>query len=117
MVQSLRLRRTTSTIRNESRTPRTRLMKGGEVDARPYPSVKIPTQTETSKGDVKMTSMAAVTMIAVSLFGSAEHSPPELQPAEPAAGAAMTTSPKQIRITFNESVIAQCFGGDVVGQA
>jgi hypothetical protein len=52
-VQSLRLRRTTSTIRNESRTLRTRLMKGGEVDARPYPSVKIPTQTETSKGDAK----------------------------------------------------------------
>ena len=49
MVQSLRLRRTTSTIKNELRTLRTRLMKGGEVDARPHPSVKILTQSETSK--------------------------------------------------------------------
>src|SRR3981189_1313695 len=63
-----------------------------------------------------MTSMAAVTMIAVSLFGSAAYAHPELQSAEPAAGAAMTTSPKQIRITFNESVIAQFCGGEVKDQ-
>jgi len=65
---------------------------------------------------VKMTSMAAVTMIAVSLFGSAAYAHPELQSAEPAAGAAMTTSPKQIRITFNESVIAQFCGVEVKDQ-
>jgi methionine-rich copper-binding protein CopC len=63
-----------------------------------------------------MTSMAAVTMIAVSLFGSAAYAHPELQLAEPAAGAAMTTSPKQIRITFNESVIAQFCGVEVKDQ-
>lgn len=51
--------------------------------------------------------MAAVTMIAASLFGTAAYAHPELQSAEPAAGAAMTTSPKQIRITFNEGVIPQ----------
>ena len=65
---------------------------------------------------MKMTSMAAVTMIAVSLFGSAAYAHPELQSAEPAAGAAMTTSPKQIRITFNESVIAQFCGVEVKDQ-
>jgi methionine-rich copper-binding protein CopC len=64
----------------------------------------------------KMTSMAAVTMIAVSLFGSAAYAHPELQSAEPAAGATMTTSPKQIRITFNESVIPQFSGVEVKDQ-
>ena len=64
----------------------------------------------------KMTSMAAVTMIAVSLFGSAAYAHPELQSAEPAAGAAMTTSPKQIRITFNENVIPKMSGVEVKDQ-
>src|SRR5712671_1551128 len=60
--------------------------------------------------------MAAVTMITVSLFGSAAYAHPELQSAEPAAGAAMTTSPKQIRITFNESVIPKFCGVEVKDQ-
>lgn len=64
----------------------------------------------------KMTSMAAVAMIAVSLFGSAAYAHPEFQSAEPAAGVAMTTSPKQIRITFNESVIPQFCGVEVKDQ-
>ena len=64
----------------------------------------------------KMTSMAAVSMITVSLFGSAAYAHPELQSAEPAAGGAMTTSPKQIRITFNESVIPQFSGLEVKDQ-
>ena len=60
--------------------------------------------------------MAAVTMIAASLFGSAAYAHPELKSAEPAAGAAMTTSPKQIRITFNENVIPQLSGVEVRDQ-
>ena len=60
--------------------------------------------------------MAAVAIIAVSLFGSAAYAHPELQSAEPAAGAATTTSPKQIRITFNESVIPQFSGLEVKDQ-
>ena len=64
----------------------------------------------------KMTSMAAVSMITVSLFGSAAYAHPELQSAEPAAGGAMTTSPKQIRITFNENVIPQLSGVEVKDQ-
>src|ERR1700738_2867796 len=63
-----------------------------------------------------MTSMAAVSMITVSLFGSAAYAHPELQSAEPAAGGAMTTSPKQIRITFNENVIPQLSGVEVKDQ-
>ena len=65
---------------------------------------------------LKLSSMAAVTMITVSLFGSAAYAHPELKSAEPAAGAAMTTSPKQIRITFNENVIPQLSGVEVRDQ-
>jgi methionine-rich copper-binding protein CopC len=65
----------------------------------------------------KKTSMAAITMVAASLFSSAARAHPELQSAEPAAGAAMTTSPKQIRITFNENVIPQFSGVEVKDQA
>src|SRR5258708_40080207 len=57
-----------------------------------------------------MTSMAVVTMIAASLFSSVANAHPELQLAEPAAGAAMTTSPMQIRLTFNENVIPKFSG-------
>jgi copper resistance protein C len=65
---------------------------------------------------LKMTSMAAVTMIAVSLFGSAASAHPQMQSAEPAAGAT-TTSPKQIKITFNENVIVQFSGVELRDQA
>ena len=64
----------------------------------------------------KMTSMTAVTIIAASLFGSAAYAHPELQSAEPAAGAAITTSPTQIRITFNENVIPKFSGVEVKDQ-
>jgi methionine-rich copper-binding protein CopC len=63
-----------------------------------------------------MTSMAAVAIIAASLFVSAAYAHPQLQSAEPAAGAAITTSPKQIRITFNENVIPQFSGVEVRDQ-
>src|SRR5260370_12772876 len=63
-----------------------------------------------------MTSMAVVTMIAASLFSSVANAHPELQSAEPAAGAAMTTSPTQIRITFNENVIPKFSGVELKDQ-
>jgi methionine-rich copper-binding protein CopC len=64
----------------------------------------------------KMTSMAAVTMIAASLFVRAAYAHPQLQSAEPTAGAAVTTSPKQIRITFSENVIPKLSGVEVKDQ-
>ena len=64
----------------------------------------------------KMTSRAAVTVLTASLFGSAAYAHPELQSAEPAAGVATTTSPKQIRITFNENVIPKFSGVEVKDQ-
>ena len=64
----------------------------------------------------KKTSIAAMTMIAAGLFGSAANAHPELQSAEPAAGAAMTTSPTQIRITFNENVIPKFSGVELKDQ-
>ncbi len=63
-----------------------------------------------------MTSRAAVTVLTASLFGSAAYAHPELQSAEPAAGVATTTSPKQIRITFNENVIPKFSGVEVKDQ-
>lgn len=65
----------------------------------------------------RMTSLPAVAVIAMSLLGSAAYAHPELQSAEPAAGAAMMTSPKQIRVTFNENVIPQLSGIEVKDQA
>ncbi len=61
------------------------------------------------------TSTATITMIVAILCGSAAYAHPELQSAEPAAGVA-TTSPKQIRITFNESVIPQFSGIELKDQ-
>jgi len=65
----------------------------------------------------KITTIAAVTMIAASLLSSAAFAHPELRSAEPAAGAAAATSPKQIRITFTEAVIPQISGAEVKDQA
>jgi copper resistance protein C len=65
----------------------------------------------------KKTSMAAVTLIAAILYGGLAYAHPQLQSAEPVAGAAITTSPKQITITFNENVIPQMSGVEVVNQA
>ena len=64
----------------------------------------------------KTTSMAAVAVIAASLFVSAAYAHPQLQSADPAPGAATTTSPKQIRITFNENVIPKMSGAEVKDQ-
>ena len=64
----------------------------------------------------KKISMAAVTMIVASLGCSAALAHPELQSADPAPGAATTTSPKQIRITFNENVIPKMSGVEVKDQ-
>jgi methionine-rich copper-binding protein CopC len=61
------------------------------------------------------TSMAAVAMIVASLLGSTAYAHPELQSTEPAAGA-VTSSPRQIKITFNESVIPQFSGVELKDQ-
>ena len=63
-----------------------------------------------------MNSMAAVAVIAASLLGGAAYAHPQLQSADPVPGAATTTSPKQIRITFNENVIPQMSGVEVKDQ-
>jgi len=55
-------------------------------------------------------------MIAAGLFNGAANAHPELQSAEPAVGAAMTTSPARIRITFNENVIPQFSGVELKDQ-
>jgi methionine-rich copper-binding protein CopC len=64
-----------------------------------------------------MISVAAVAVVAASVFGGAAYAHPLLQSAEPAVGAAVTTSPKQIRITFNENVIPQMSGVVMKDQA
>ena len=64
----------------------------------------------------RMISMAAVTVFAASLFGGAAYAHPQLQSADPAPGAATTTSPKQIRIMFDENVIPKMSGVEVKDQ-
>ena len=64
----------------------------------------------------KTISMAAFGVIAASLFGGAAYAHPEFQSSDPAPGAATTTSPKQIRITFNENVIPKMSGVEVKDQ-
>ena len=64
----------------------------------------------------KMTSMAAVAVIAAGLFGGAAYAHPQLQSADPTPGEAAMTPPKQIRITFNENVIPQMSGVEVKDQ-
>jgi methionine-rich copper-binding protein CopC len=65
----------------------------------------------------KMTSVAAMAVIAAGLFAGAAYAHPEFQSAEPAPGAATTTSPKQIRITFNQNVIPKMSGVEVKDEA
>lgn len=54
-------------------------------------------------------SIAALTLMAAILCGGVAYAHPELQLAEPAAGAA-TAPPKQIKITFNEAIIPKFSG-------
>jgi copper resistance protein C len=64
----------------------------------------------------RMISIAAVAVIVASLFGGAAYAHPQLQSADPAPGTATTTSPKQIRITFDENVIPKMSGVEVKDQ-
>jgi methionine-rich copper-binding protein CopC len=64
----------------------------------------------------KMTSIAAIAMIAAMLCGNAAYAHPEMQSAEPPAGGT-TASPKQIKITFNENVMAQFSGVELRDRA
>ncbi len=66
---------------------------------------------------LKMTMIAAVIVIAAILADRAAFAHPELRSAEPAAGAAAATSPKQIKITFTEALIPQFSGAEVKDQA
>ena len=63
-----------------------------------------------------MVSFVAVAVIAASLFVDAAYAHPQFQSAEPTPGATATTSPKQIRITFNENVIPKMSGVEIKDQ-
>jgi methionine-rich copper-binding protein CopC len=58
----------------------------------------------------------AFASVAAVLLGSVANAHPQLQSAEPAAGA-LTASPKLIRLTFNEAVIPQFSGVELMDQA
>lgn len=62
----------------------------------------------------KMTAGAVI--LAAVLHGSPTYAHPQLQSADPAAGAGIA-SPKEIRITFNEPVIARFSGVEVRDQS
>ncbi len=58
----------------------------------------------------------ALVAITAILYGSGAYAHPQLQSAEPPAGAT-TAPPKQIRIMFNEAVIPQFSGVELKGPA
>ena len=58
----------------------------------------------------------AFALVAATMFGTVAQAHPQLQSADPAAGVA-TASPKQIRITFSETVIPQFSGVELRDQA
>jgi len=65
----------------------------------------------------KKTSIGAVALIAITLVGiGIAYGHPEFQSAEPATGAVVAASPKEIRIIFNESLIPQFSGVDLKDQ-
>src|SRR5262245_47865384 len=70
----------------------------------------------TEKSRMSKFRVCAFALAAAVLFGHAAYAHPQLQSAEPAAGAS-TASPKQIRITFNEAVISQFSGIELRDQA
>ena len=62
------------------------------------------------------TSMAVVAVIIANMFSGAASAHPELVSVDPAAGVATSTSPKQIKITFNEGVMPQFSGVEMTDQ-
>jgi methionine-rich copper-binding protein CopC len=65
----------------------------------------------------KKTSIGTVALIATTLVGIViAYAHPEFKSAEPATGAVVAASPKQIRIIFNESLIPQFSGVDLKDQ-
>jgi copper resistance protein C len=65
----------------------------------------------------KKTSMGIATLVALTLVGiGIANAHPELQSAEPGAGAVVATPPKQIRIIFNENIVRQFSGVDLKDQ-
>jgi methionine-rich copper-binding protein CopC len=65
----------------------------------------------------KLNSISTIALIVASLSANAAFAHAELQLAEPSAGSAATTSPKQIRLTFNEAVIPKFSGVELKDQA
>ena len=64
----------------------------------------------------KMSSTAAIAMIAAIYCSNGADAHPQMQSAEPAAGVT-TASPKQIKLTFNEDVMVQFSGVELKDQA
>jgi copper resistance protein C len=62
-------------------------------------------------------STSAAALVVAILSASAAFAHAELQSAEPAAGSAATTSPKQMRLTFSAAVIAKFSGAELKDQA
>jgi methionine-rich copper-binding protein CopC len=62
------------------------------------------------------TRILALALIASAIYGNVAHAHPQLRSVEPAAGMA-TTSPKEIRITFSEPVIARFSGIELKDQS
>jgi copper resistance protein C len=62
------------------------------------------------------TRFSAFALVIAMLCSSVAHGHPQLQSSEPAAGA-VSTSPREIRIVFNETIIARFSGIDLKDQS
>jgi copper resistance protein C len=65
---------------------------------------------------LKVNSISAVALVVASLSAGAAFAHADLQSAEPAAGSAATTSPKEIRLTFSEALIPRFSGVELKDQ-
>jgi len=66
---------------------------------------------------LRAASAAILTLVAVGLISAAANAHPELKAAEPPVGGAVTTAPKEIRISFSEAVIPKFSGIELKDQA
>ena len=61
--------------------------------------------------------MTGMAVVAALLLGSAANAHPQLKSAGPAPGSVVTTSPKALRIQFNEGIVLSFSGIDLMNES
>src|SRR4051812_8447427 len=66
---------------------------------------------------LRIATLAPLALMAASLIGTVASAHPELKAADPPVGGAITGSPKEIRMTFSETVVPKFSGAEVRDQS